>query len=145
MSEIDRIVEGDWTAVAVARALPEVELEAMAQNHDLPPLKASAVKHVMLALSRGLIAPEVAQSWASFVRWGYFEGLGYPSSDFDIEYEAAAERAIVDAISRMDELGDPIDGEIMPDEFRSLLSALSAVEAGQSDPSAPGGPEGQAH
>lgn len=123
---IDRILEGDWTALAALRSLPAAAVVRMAQATDLPRLKPSAVSHVLLSLANGDITPDIAQAWASFVRRGYFEGRGYPSPGFDIEYDESAEMAIADAVGRMDELGDPIDGDIGPDEMRGLISALSS-------------------
>ena len=130
---IDRILEGDWTALATLRFLPEEVVVAMAQGSDLKRLKPSAVRHVLLSLAEGDVAPDMAQAWASFVRRGYFEGRGYPSPGFDIEYDESAEMAIADAVGRMDELGDSIDGEIGPDEMRSLIAALASREDATDD------------
>jgi hypothetical protein len=50
-------------------------------------------------------------------------------SGIDIDYEPEAEDAIVEAIARLDELGDIIDGELRPGEAAELRRALLAHAA----------------
>ena len=98
----------------------------MAAGNPPPLLDAAAVRRVLSGYAEGRVGREDAQAWASFVRHGYFAGpaAGQP---IDIEYAAAAEMPIVDAVGRLDELGDDIDGEIDADESASLLADLGGA------------------
>ncbi len=82
---------------------------------------------MLTALRSGQIAPDVAQSWASFVCRGYFAGADeQPLQPIDIQYDPAAEEEIVEAVSRLDELGDAIDGAIGSAESEALIRRLPA-------------------
>jgi hypothetical protein len=67
--------------------------------------------------------PVDVQFWAQFIRNGFGPGPGGIQS-IEIDYEAEAEDVIVNALGRMNELGDEIDGVITTAEADKLLSAL---------------------
>ncbi len=48
-----------------------------------------------------------------------------PDTGVDVEFEASHEDALADALARLDELGDSIDGEIGPEEMDALIATLS--------------------
>lgn len=104
-------------------------------------LHASAVASVLRQLGAGRIRPEQAQAWASFVRrgeYGYFtyrQRVKRGIRSLDIEY-GTCEEVIVEAVSRLDELGDLIDGEISNSEIAELLAALELCD-GQTPDSPP--------
>lgn len=82
-----------------------------------------------MGVLRGLIVrawpPEQAQSWASFVRRGYIAGRSdRPIRPLDIEYDDACEEEIAAAVSRLDEIGDVVDGEVTTGEVLDLLRLL---------------------
>jgi hypothetical protein len=92
-------------------------------------LTAQTVASVLRAYDSGEIAQSDAQQWAELMRWGLVSGqAGDASERFDIEYEEARESAIVEALARLDELGDIIDGELRPGEAAELLRALEDVD-----------------
>ena len=112
------IQRGGWS-YAVLRVL-----EAAGASDPLV-LRPRAVAVVLSALRRGRITESAAQAWASFVRRGYLEGGDLaPVRPIRIAYESEYEDAIVEAIARLDELGDEIDGEISPSESTDLELAL---------------------
>lgn len=118
-------VHGDLEAFERVREQPLEILQA--SRAALPGLIVTpwSVRRVLVALRRHEAAPERVQEWASFIRRGYLAGAnGSPVTPIDIEYDAAAEQEIADIVSRLDELGDAIDGEIDDDEIRELLSRL---------------------
>lgn len=99
-------------------------------------LSASGVASILRQLRDGRIRPQQAQSWASFARHGYFGYFGYLGYErgakrgiwpLSIEY-GPCEDAIVEAISRLDELGDLIDGEISDSEIAELLAELERCD-----------------
>jgi hypothetical protein len=47
-----------------------------------------------------------------------------PIRPISVEYEPAQEEQIVEAVSRLEQLGDLVDGVIDNDELRELLEAL---------------------
>ena len=88
-------------------------------------LTATAVATVLRGMLSGAHSPEEAQQWASFVRHGYFAEPGRgPVNPLDIDFEASADQSIADAIGRLDEIGDLIDGEVTTEEIYQLLAAL---------------------
>jgi hypothetical protein len=80
---------------------------------------------VLKGLRRGTISPEQAQGWASFVRRGYIARSGAGSvRPLDIAYEEAWEDAIAEAVSRLDQIGDVVDGDVTAGEIHDLLQLL---------------------
>ncbi len=66
------------------------------------------------------------QLWASFVLHGFAEGVGSgPITSIDIEFDEATEQTMVDALVRLDEVGDLIDGEVTHDEIVRLIDSLT--------------------
>jgi hypothetical protein len=88
-------------------------------------LMAETVASVVRGYDLGEITQSEAQQWAELMRWGLVSAQAADAHPrFDIEYEAAHESAIVEALARLDELGDIIDGELRPGEAAQLLRAL---------------------
>jgi hypothetical protein len=87
-------------------------------------IKSSAVIRVLRDLEHKKIAPEQARKWAPFVKRGYISTDQAPVRFVDVPYQADREAAIVDAISRLDELGDLVDGTIDEDELLHLIERL---------------------
>lgn len=116
--DLRKTLEGDVPSFLRIAKLPH---EALATKERLV-VEAAGVRRILLALQSGELVPEVAQRWASFVRCGLFYVGHVP---LDIEYEEAYEDAIVEAVSRLDELGDIIDGTIDEEEMAELLARLA--------------------
>jgi hypothetical protein len=124
-----RLVSGDTDALESLARVPQEQLMQSASGTELV-VRAEAVAKVLRSLSARSIDAEAAQRWASFVRRGFFEGR---SSDkhvkpISIDYDDAYEDAISEAVSRIDEIGDVIDGDV-PDatETDLLLYSLGYV------------------
>ena len=101
------------------------ELQEVASCRGEPlVISRSAVVAVLAGLRDASISPQDAQSWASFVRWGHVAPAVGPIRSLDIEYDPEWELPIADAVSRMDELGDIVDGEITRAEIAILLMDL---------------------
>ncbi len=64
------------------------------------------------------------QARASLIRRGYVAGGSEPIRPLDIQYEEAFEDEIVEAIGRLDEIGDLIDGDVSPEEAHDLIRLL---------------------
>ncbi len=87
-----------------------------------------AVGSVLQGLLEHKWSPQQVQSWASFVRRGYVSGTARGAiSALDLAYEPGHEESIADAVSRLDELGETVDGEVTPDEIRDLLRRLEGT------------------
>lgn len=126
VSDLIQILAGDVTHIRALERHQQLEITKVAA--EMPStcltLFPNAVKRVLLALLKREIVPEQAQAWASFVRRGYISGTGSPISAIAIAYDPNHEDAIVEAIARLDELGDLIDGSMDDDEIRQLLEHL---------------------
>ena len=68
-----------------------------------------------------------ARSESSQIRGQANPGQSRPVQPLNIEYEDAWEEASVEAVSRMDEIGDIIDGEISSDEVRNLVQLFGEL------------------
>lgn len=100
----------------VAAGIPE-------RQRTLTPI---AVKVVLTALLHREVTPEQAQAWASFVRRGFIPVSAKDQSvpQIYIAYQEDHLDSIVDAVARLDELGDIIDGTISDSELQSLIGSL---------------------
>jgi hypothetical protein len=131
VDDIIRILSGDAAHMQVLLHRQQADIGRIAQH--IPPeqraLTAAAVQLVLNALAKGEITPNQAQLWASFVRRGYVSSTaqeGQPIRAIEIPYQSEREDSIATAISRLDELGDVIDGTIDHDELRHLIAQLSS-------------------
>jgi hypothetical protein len=108
-----RLVSGDTDVLQSLAQVPHEELARSASGTELI-VRAEAVAKVLRSLSAQSISAQTAQQWASFVRRGHFEGISSDGSimPIPIDYDEVREDAIVEAISRMDEIGDIIDGDV---------------------------------
>jgi hypothetical protein len=123
---LERAITGDMGAFAMVRVQDHaVLIEAEGGKRPLV-LTPAAVLRVLRSLQSGHLSPELAQAWASFVSRGYVarrppaEG---PIGPLTIDWDRTAESAMADVLSRMDELGDAIDGTIDNDEAERSLEA----------------------
>ncbi|MDP9373837.1 MAG: hypothetical protein M3Q65_15565 [Chloroflexota bacterium] len=119
-------VNGDMAAFLFLREQPHAAIRRCRDALPELVLPAQAVRRMLTALQAGRIGPEMAQSWASFVRRGYIAGADdRPLLPIDIQYDPSAEEEIVEVVSRLDELGDAIDGKISSAESEGLIRSLS--------------------
>lgn len=118
------VLAGDVTAMNEISEYSQAQLADAAGTTGLA-LRASAVAAVLARYEAGELSPRETQRWAAFVRWGHLvDGSSGPVRPLDIDYEADHEDAIVEALARLDELGDLIDGELRDGEAAELRRAL---------------------
>lgn len=85
----------------------------------------SAAVSVLRGLHDGVYRPESVQAWASFVGVGFVANRSPgPIRPVEIDFEDAWEDAIAEAVSRLDEIGDAVDGEVTGSEVLDLLQRL---------------------
>jgi hypothetical protein len=122
---LDRAMVGDVRALDVINRTPHQELAA-AVGHETMTLLPLAVSGVLRRLARGEVDGRSAQQWASFMMNGHVPLRGAGSiRPIDIEYESEHEQEIADAVARLEEIGDAIDGDLPTEtETRRLLEGL---------------------
>jgi hypothetical protein len=121
---VEMLVAGDVSKVSVVRSVSQSDLE-WACGETTFELTNVAVIEVLGKLANGFITDSEAQLWASFVRRGFAEGSSIGAvRPLNIEWSIHHEDAIAEAISRLDELGDLIDGTIDVIEIRNLIAGL---------------------
>lgn len=105
--------------------VPQNELLDAAREVELL-VRPEAVATVLRQLSNHSIEGGMAQQWASFIRRGYFENQpsGRGGKPLEIDYDSAYEDAIAEVVSRLDEIGDVVDGDV-PDEAETALLLYS--------------------
>jgi hypothetical protein len=128
--DLELAVAGDVQAFARLEAAPHGDLRAAAKRTTPLSVDSAAVGSILRRLRDGEITAAQAQRWSSFVRRGYVASRAHgPISPIEIDIDPDAEDAIVEAVSRLDEIGDSVDGAIEGNELTSLLRALDARES----------------
>jgi len=123
---LNAALRGDPGAIAELSAAGNSQIVAAADELPGPlVLTGEAVATVLQGLVERKLDPADCQAWASFVRRGYVSNAAGGATDsLDIDYELTRDEQIADAVSRLDELGDVIDGEISDDEAFELIHSL---------------------
>lgn len=127
---LDRALGGDPEAVAVLSHVDHADL-LEAQVDAGQPL--TLTREATVAVLRGLLdhqfTPADVQSWASFMRRGYIAGhtVRGPIEPLEIEFDDAWEDAISAIVSRLDEIGDAVDGEVTTSEILDFLQLLGEL------------------
>lgn len=126
---LTQVRKGDVFSLPVLMSFEHAALRDAATALGVPlVVSPGAVTAVLQGLDAGVFPPNLVQSWASFVRRGYIEDPnGGPVQPLNIDYEDAWEDAIVEAVSRMDEIGDIIDGEISSHEVRNMIQLFGEL------------------
>jgi len=129
-------VHGDYHAFSRLLQQPQEVIEGQAGNLPELVLTTQAVHKVLCALQRQEISPQLAQAWASFVRRGYVgnkdgqdSSLSTAVKPLTIVYDPKNEEQIVEVLSRLDEIGDLIDGTVTDDELALLLQLCRTADA----------------
>lgn len=120
---VKKLIDGDISQLEVVRDCSQAELED-ACGHLHYELTREAVADVLRRYASGEINAIDAQLWASFVQSGYLEPGRGSLRPIVIEYQSAHWDSIAEAISRLDQLGNVVDGQMDPDEAIELLTAL---------------------
>ena len=123
---LERALQGDANAFAEISAVDHSLLQEAEKSIGAPlVVKRAAAVSILEGLIDGQFSPFAVQAWASFMRRGFVEGASVvPIQPIDIEFEDAWEDAISAAVSRLDEIGDVIDGEVTSGEAFGLLQLL---------------------
>jgi len=85
----------------------------------------SAVKKVLKALLEKTITPSDANSWAWLARGGVVRTIEGVAVRVETDYQDDKEEAIAEAVSRLSELGDLVDGTIDDTELKQLIQVLT--------------------
>ncbi|SDJ37928.1 hypothetical protein SAMN05444157_3083 [Frankineae bacterium MT45] len=125
VAALDAVLMGDVGGIPVLQAADPAELASCAASMPLV-MNHEAVANVLQKFGSGQISAEDAQRWASLVRWGFIAGQSgsEPTGPIDIDWELKYEDEIAEAVGRLDELGDIIDGTIDQDEVSYLVNML---------------------
>jgi hypothetical protein len=129
-NELERAVSADVDALAAILDRRQSEIVRLRAHVPSLVVTIDTARSVLGRLQQGTISPAQAQRWASFVRRGYVEGhSGGPVQPIAIEFEPAAEDEIAEIVSRLDEIGDLIDGNLTSEEIEAMRRNLLRAEA----------------
>jgi hypothetical protein len=123
---LEGVIRGDLSGLAVILSADHDAILDSAEDLGIPlVVPRTAATAVLRGLFDGVVAPEAAQQWAWFVSVGFVANRSSgPIRPVEIDFEAAWEDAIAAAVSRLDEIGDAIDGEVTSGEILDLLQLL---------------------
>jgi hypothetical protein len=130
MNEVNRrvlraVIDGDLAWMSLIESWTQDQLAEAAIGTELV-LRHDAVARVLNRYATGQIASVDVQRWASFVRRGYVAGRRDGSVlRLNISFESAHETAISEAVARLDELGDLVDGVLREGEIDELIANLA--------------------
>lgn len=144
LGHLIRVLEGDTEALAKLTVLGNDELFKAWRAHSRPELVLD--REGVVAVLNGMLDRRVtsgsARDWAFFVRQGHIGSwadgpiFNDPSDGVDpakrvwtevlpIDWSPAFEDPINEATSRLDQIGDIVDGVVTDDEIRTLLQTLT--------------------
>lgn len=123
---LNRVIRGDLGSLGLILSAEHDEILRAAEVLGAPlVVPRTAAVSVLRGLVDGAFEPDVAQQWASFIGAGFVANRSFgPIRPVEIEFEDAWEDAISAAVSRLDEIGDMIDGEVTTGEALDLLQLL---------------------
>ncbi|MEO1303246.1 MAG: hypothetical protein AAFV36_08725 [Myxococcota bacterium] len=125
--DLAEIVRGNARRlVAVSRTSPsKLSTSSMSVEFVLGP---AAIMRVIQEWLRDDLDDWCVQRWASFVRRGYLEtNEQVACAPIKIEFAAEHEDTISAIITRLDELGDSIDGVVTDAEKRDMVATLERL------------------
>ncbi len=125
IADLKRVIAGDVAGMRMLVNQSDVSRVGEEIPEQERTLRPSAVKRVLKALLERSITPKQANVWAWFVRSGHVPGSKEPVRSLSINYQEDCDEPIAEAVSRLTELGDVIDGTIDDDELRKLIADLS--------------------
>jgi len=127
--DLGKVVLGDLETFS--RMVDQKHESIIEYSRSLPSLvlRAGSVRRVLRDLLHHRASPAEAQRWASFIRRGYIAGIQDERvTPIQISYDPADEHQLADIVSRLDELGDSVDGEISPEELEAMIASLPASD-----------------
>lgn len=125
---VKAVVAGDVEALKVILNVPQDRLLEAVPDVELV-LTRETLAGVLRSVRGHQIDGTEVQQWASFIRRGFIGGQRGGVRPIAIEYEADYEDEIADIISRLDEIGDVIDGNIpSSDEISDYLALLGLAD-----------------
>ena len=122
-----RVLAGDAPHISTLKTYGQSEIARVAGSLSSEQLKVNShvVRRVLANLLQKSISSEQAQGWASFIKRGCVSTKETPVYPISICYEPDQEDQIAEVLSRLDELGDLIDGTIDDNELRNLIDELN--------------------
>lgn len=129
LGALEAVVAGDVARLPEVGAHSASELKAITRGRQVPlVLSRSGVATVIRDLLAGKISSDQAQRWASFMRRGYVSNRDLDAIDpLDVSYEEVHEDEIADVVSRLDELGDLVDGDLSDEDLVEILRRIDAI------------------
>lgn len=123
---LQRVVDGDVRSLGAILTVAHEQIREAAEALGTQlVVSRSAASSVLQGVLGKAFSPAEAQAWASFARRGYaVTAADGPVKPLDIEFEEPWEDEISAAVSRLDEIGDVVDGEITSDEALNLFQLL---------------------
>lgn len=126
VDDIQQVLAGDAARIDQFVGHSQSEIAAIAGRMTRESLTVTprAIRRVLLDLLQEQISPEQAQMWANFVKRGHVLTKEKPLQVIATHYQTDREDEIVEALSRLDELGDVVDGSIDDNELKQLINLM---------------------
>ena len=124
---ITGVLDGNLNYMPYIRNADHNELKNITSSIEPLNLSKSSLIKILIDLESNRDHSEEIQNWASFIRRGYSKNDNYVEIDpILIEYNEDEEEVMSDIISRLDELGDEIDGDISSEEILLFIEQLNS-------------------
>lgn len=119
------VLNGDFSSFSLIRTAPHANLFNSAKSINNLTLCRSAIVKILEDWREGVLTDENVHEWASFMRRGYIPNQNITAiKPIDIIYCHSHEEIIAEIISKLDQIGDKIDGTISDNDRRHFLKKL---------------------
>ena len=128
MNTLRLAIQGHADSFQKISTTPHSELVTLASETNDLCVDVGDIKFILVQILEHKISLKFAQKWASFVRRGYVSGMSKgPIQALTINCLQQNEDLIVEILTRLDEVGDSIDGSIECDEIKRLANMLDQL------------------
>lgn len=125
--ELLLFIKGDIKKLSTFNLLSSKKVSELYNEIEPVIVTKKDIYRVLIDFKNGLINRVEIQQWASFIRRGYFStSVENSTSPINLNYDILDEEIIVEVISRLDELGHKINGEITKSKINKWLKNLAA-------------------
>ncbi len=125
LTDLTETIQGNLDAFRIVREQTHEAIRECRARLPSLTLTTHALYNVLSAMQLGQTAPSDVQQWASFVRRGYIAGTKTSAIEpINIDYEVSHEEQIAEIVSRLDEIGDIVDGNISDDELAAMIHTV---------------------
>lgn len=135
LTAVQSLILGDLSQIESLRSISHSEIQMALEKQKLPKLTQKTVLEILTQFSKGLIPQTTIKHWALLMLrgiWGTWQTTSLVKDSklnaiaIEIVFEPSFEDQIVETLSRLDELGDAVDGKLNQTDLNKMIQTLSS-------------------